>query len=435
VAVGPSALENLAMSAIFSRQPSCRHCSTPLSLVMADLGTTPIANDYIKPEALDHAEARYPLRVFVCQSCWLVQLEDFIQPDDVFSPHYAYQSSMSESWLKHARHYAEFIIKKLALGPQSHVVELASNDGYLLQYFKSSGVPITGIEPAKEVARIAREKRGVPTIESFFTEAEAKHLLGTIGSADLIVANNVLAHVPDINDFVLGVRTLLKPTGTATFEFPHLLNLLEFCQFDTIYHEHFSYLSLKAIEAILARAQLKAFHVEELSTHGGSLRLYVTHQTAPFDETSELHNLRKKEERARLDQDAPYLAFFSKVEAAKKQLIELLNKIKTDEKSIAAYGAPAKGNTLLNYCGIGRELIDFTVDRAPSKQGKYLPGSRIPILSPEAIAERKPDYVLILPWNLKSEITASLDYIRSWGGQFIVPIPTPTILDWSGNDC
>jgi 2-polyprenyl-3-methyl-5-hydroxy-6-metoxy-1,4-benzoquinol methylase len=433
MAIGPSAMEKLAMSAIPRPPPLCRHCSASLDRVMADLGTTPVANDYIEPDRLNIAEPLYPLRAFVCQSCWLVQLEDFVKPNEVFSPHYAYQSSMSESWLEHARRYAIDIIEKLALDAQSHVVEIASNDGYLLQYFKSAGVRITGIEPAQDVARIAREKRGISTIETFFSEIEAKHLLNSIGSADLIIANNVLAHVPNINDFVSGVRTLLKPNGTATFEFPHVLNLLKYCQFDTIYHEHFSYLSLIALEAILARAELKAFHGEELATHGGSLRVYVTHRETRFDETSQLQNLRKKEHAAQLDQIGPYLAFSARIGAVKRQLIELLNRLKVEGKTIAAYGAPAKGNTLLNYCGIGRELIDFTVDRAPSKQGKVLPGSRIPILSPDAIAEHKPDYVLILPWNLTSEITKSLHHIRAWGGQCIVPIPTPRLLDWSGN--
>jgi len=430
MAVGPRTVENLVTIAMTDHAPLCRHCHTPLMLVMADLGKTPIANDYLDAEALTKPEPTYPLRAFVCGACRLVQLEDFVQPGDVFAPHYAYQSSMSDSWLAHARAYANQMVVNLHLGPLSHIVEIASNDGYLLQYFKAAGIPVTGIEPASHVAHIAREQRGVPTLETFFGEAEAKKLRVSIGAADLMVANNVLAHVPKINDFVAGFRELLKPNGIATFEFPHLLNLLELCQFDTIYHEHFSYLSLKALEPIFAMAGLRVFDGEALPTHGGSLRLYVSHINAGFEETQSLKAIRAKELSAGLDTDAPYLAFAAKVARIKQELLALLHELKAKGKTIAAYGAPAKGNTLLNFCGIGRELIDFTVDRAPSKQGKYLPGSHIPILSPTVITERKPDYILLLPWNLKTEITAEFAFIREWGGRFIIPIPMPAILEW-----
>lgn len=409
--------------------PTCRHCETPLELVFADLGETPIANDYLDANDLTRPEPRYPLRAFVCRSCRLVQLEDFVRADAVFRADYAYQSSMSDSWLAHAERYAQMMIAKRHLGPDSSVVEIASNDGYLLHYFKAAGIPVTGIEPAAMVARIARETRGIPTIEAFFGEAEASRLKAQIGPADVITANNVLAHVPDINDFVKGFRILLKPNGVATFEFPHLLNLIELGQFDTIYHEHFSYLSLLAFEHIFAEADLRVYDAEELPTHGGSLRLYVCHTEAHFDETPTLQTIRNKEAAAELGTDRPYRELATKVITTKQALIDLLSNLKAQGKSIAAYGAPAKGNTLLNFCGIGTDLIDFTVDRAQSKQGRYLPGSHIPILSPDAILERKPDIVLILPWNLKNEISLQLSVIREWGGRFMVPIPVPQLLD------
>lgn len=416
------------------QSPQCRHCKTPLDLVVADLGKTPIANDYLEAEALNRLEPRYPLRAFVCRSCRLVQLEDFVRADTVFRADYAYQSSMSDSWLAHAERFADKMIAEQQLSPDSTVIEIASNDGYLLQYFKAAGIPVTGIEPAAMVARIAREKRGIPTIEAFFGAAEANRLRGQGTAADLMIANNVLAHVPDINDFVAGFRILLKADGVATFEFPHLLNLIQLGQFDTIYHEHFSYLSLLALEHIFAHAGLRVFDAEELSTHGGSLRLYVCHSESGFDETPALQTIRAKEAAAELGTDRPYLELAAKAQETKQALIALLSKLKAEGKSIAAYGAPAKGNTLLNYCGIGTDLIEFTVDRALSKQGRYLPGSHIPILSPDAIMARKPDLVLILPWNLTNEISQQLSFIREWGGHFIVPIPTPQLLDESSHD-
>ena len=413
------------------RDPSllCRHCKTPLDLVVADLGETPIANDYLEAADLKRPEPRYPLRAFVCRSCRLVQLEDFVRADSVFRADYAYQSSMSDSWLAHAERYAQIMIAKRHLGSESSVIEIASNDGYLLQYFKAAGMAVTGVEPAAMVARIARETRGIPTIEAFFGEAEANRLKAKIGPADLMVANNVLAHVPDINDFVAGFRLLLKPDGVATFEFPHVLNLIQLGQFDTIYHEHFSYLSLLAGEKIFARAGLRVFDAEMLPTHGGSLRLYVCNKEAPIDETPSLQTIRNREAEAELGSDRPYLDLAAKARATKQALIALLSELKTQGKRIAAYGAPAKGNTLLNYCGIGTDFIDFTVDRALSKQGHFLPGSHIPILSPEAIAFHKADIVLILPWNLKAEISHQLSFIREWGGRLMVPIPTPQLLD------
>jgi SAM-dependent methyltransferase len=403
-------------------------------MVFADLGETPIANDYLEAADLNRPEPRFPLRAFVCRSCRLVQLEDFVRADTVFRGDYAYQSSMSDSWLAHAEQYAAKMIAEYHLCPDHSVIEIASNDGYLLQYFKAAGIPVTGIEPAAMVAQIAREKRGIPTIEAFFGKAEANRLRGQIGAADIMVANNVLAHVPDINDFVMGFRILLKPEGVATFEFPHLLNLIQYGQFDTIYHEHFSYLSLLAFEHIFARAGLRVFDAEELATHGGSLRLYVCHHEAAFHETPTLQAIRDKEAEAELGTDRPYLDLAAKAQATKQALIALLSELKSQGKRIAAYGAPAKGNTLLNFCGIGTDLIEFTVDRALSKQGRYLPGSHIPILSPDAIMARKPDLVLILPWNLTKEISHNLSFIREWAGRFIVPIPTPQLLDESTHD-
>jgi len=425
-------LENLVNNAMATKSapsPHCRHCNAGLDLPFADLGETPIANDFIAADELHQIEPRYPLRAYVCRSCRLVQLEDFVRADRVFRADYAYQSSMSSSWLAHAQHYVEDMIAALNLGSKSHVVEIASNDGYLLQYFKVAGIPVTGVEPAASVAKIARDQRGIPTIEAFFGEFEARKLRETIGPADLIAANNVLAHVPDINDFVAGFRTLLKPEGMATFEFPHLLNLMKLGQFDTIYHEHFSYLSLIALERVFGKAGLRAFDAKRLPTHGGSLRLFVCLTEATFSETEALNAIRHQEKQAGLDTDAAYLAFAEKPRTTKSALLALLGSLKQQGKMIAAYGAPAKGNTLLNYCGVSTDLIDFTVDRAPSKQGRFLPGSRIPIYAPEAIAARKPDFIVILPWNLVSEITNDLAYIRAWGGRFILPMPVPHLLD------
>jgi len=412
-----------------SPQPTCRHCQAPLELVFADLGTMPVANDYLDAGSLTNPEPSYPLRAFVCRSCRLVQLEDFVPAEHVFGADYAYQSSMSDSWLAHAAHYAKTMIANENLDTNSRVIEIASNDGYLLQFFKKANIPVLGIEPATNVAQIARNKHGIPTIEAFFGVAEAERVKHSHGPADLLIANNVLAHVPDINDFVKGFQILLKPEGVITFEFPHVLNLITLGQFDTIYHEHFSYLSLLALEHVLTAAGLRAFDVDELPTHGGSLRVLAGHIGSPHSETARLQAVRDKERDARLDTDFPYLDLAAKAEHTKRALKTLLDDFKRQGKHIAAYGAPAKGNTLLNYCSIDEDIIAFTVDRAESKQGRYLPGSHIPILHPQAIAEHKPDIVLILPWNLCDEITEQFAFIKEWGGRFVVPIPFPRLLD------
>jgi SAM-dependent methyltransferase len=408
---------------------SCRHCGTPLSLRFADLGSTPISNDFLSAEQITSGEPFYPLCVYVCRTCRLVQLQDFFRSDDLFREDYAYFSSMSSSWLQHAERYAEAMCARFGFAAQSRVVEVASNDGYLLQYFKARGVPVLGIEPSLSVAKAAIDERQVPTIVKFFGTETAQALKTEGFAADLIAANNVLAHVPAINDFVAGFAVLLKPEGVATFEFPHLLQLIGQNQFDTIYHEHFSYLSLLAAERILVSCGLRVFDVEKLPTHGGSLRLFVCLADAHHDEQPSVAQIRSEEKDAGLERDRVYIEFEERVRETKRSLLTLLIDLKRQGKRIAAYGAPAKGNTLLNYCGIGSDMIDFTVDRSPYKQGRFLPGSRLPIYAPAMIDEVKPDYVLILPWNLKDEITAQLASVRSWGGKFIVPIPRAQVLD------
>jgi SAM-dependent methyltransferase len=409
-------------------EPKCRHCGAPLTLVFADLGSTPISNDFLSAAQVNGPDPFYPLRAFVCQSCRLVQLQDFFRSDDLFREDYAYFSSYSPSWLKHAETYASRMTQRFGLGAGSMVVEIASNDGYLLQYFKAAGVPVLGVEPSASVAKMAVEERGIPTVERFFGVNTARDLLEQGHAADLMAANNVLAHVPAINDFVTGLAVLLKPGGVATFEFPHLLNLIRLNQFDTIYHEHFSYLSLLAVRRILERNGLRVFDVEVLATHGGSLRVFACRPGAAHAEQPGVQTVIAAELAAGLDQDAVYVAFGEQVRETKRALLELLIRLKRQGKRIVGYGAPAKGNTLLNYCGIGTDMLDFTVDRSPYKQGRFLPGTRLPILDPSAIDDVRPDYVLILPWNLREEITAQLASIRRWGGQFIVPIPTATIV-------
>ncbi|MBA1158180.1 class I SAM-dependent methyltransferase [Microvirga mediterraneensis] len=409
--------------------PPCRHCGTALKLTFADLGSTPISNDFLSAEQVNGPDPFYPLRAFVCQECRLVQLQDFFRSDDLFREDYAYFSSFSPSWLQHAERYAADMAERFNLTPQSHVVEVASNDGYLLQYFKKRGISVLGVEPSRSVADVAVAERQIPTVVQFFGVDTARALLADGHAADVMSANNVLAHVPDINDFVGGFTVLLKPNGVVTFEFPHLLNLIRLNQFDTIYHEHFSYLSLLAVERILAKNGLRAFDVEELPTHGGSLRVFACRPEAIHAEQSGLSAIRAKEAEAGLDRDEVYLAFGERVRETKRSLLELLIRLKREGKHIVGYGAPAKGNTLLNYCGIGTDMLDFTVDRSPYKQGRFLPGTRLPILDPAAIDQARPDYVLILPWNLKEEITEQLASIRSWGGRFIVPIPVATVLD------
>jgi SAM-dependent methyltransferase len=406
----------------------CRHCRTPLRLIVADLGSTPVSNDFLTPETVNGPEPFYPLRAYVCEACRLVQLHDFFRSDDVFRADYAYFSSYSASWLKHAERYAARMTERLRLGATSLVVEVASNDGYLLQYFKAAGIPVLGVEPSGSVAKVAREERHIPTLEIFFGESTAKQLVAEGHRADLTAANNVLAHVPDINDFVRGFAILLKDEGVATFEFPHLANLLAKNQFDTIYHEHFSYLSLLACERIFAAQGLRIFDVEELPTHGGSLRLYACLTSATHAEGPGLAAVRAKESAMGLDTDAAYTGYAEQVRETKRTLLELLIGLKRQGKTIVGYGAPAKGNTLLNYCGIGADMIDFTVDLSPHKQGLFLPGTRLPVLAPDAIRSARPDYVLILPWNLEEEIKEQCAFIREWGGQFIVPIPNARIV-------
>jgi len=418
-----------AMTLIASTQLLCRHCHTPLELVFADLGETPIANDYLDEAALHRPEPRYPLKAFACTACHLVQLQDCVTPQALFRADYAYRSSMSSSWLAHAQNFATLMTERLALTPSSHIIEVGSNDGYLLQYFQDAELRVTGIEPCKDVADIARDTHQIPTLELFLNEATARDIIAERGPADLVIANNVLAHVPAINDFVKGLALLLNPNGVLSLEFPHLLNLIRLGQFDTIYHEHFSYLSLLSVEQILGAAGLRVFDVEELPTHGGSLRVLACHHDADYTEESRVASMRLTEHDAGLDTDAPYRDFQSRIDTTIRALKHLLESLKENGKTIAAYGAPAKGNTLLNSAGLGRELIDFTVDKSPSKQGRYLPGSHLPILAPSAINDEKPDYVVVLPWNIADEIARDLRAFSEWHGQLIIPIPHPRIFD------
>ena len=400
----------------------CRFCGTPLTDTFADLGMSPLSNSYVPPEHGRSMERFYPLHAYACRGCRLVQLEEFESPEHIFSD-YLYFSSYSDSWLKHAARYTERMVERWSLGPQSHVVEIASNDGYLLQWFKERGIPVLGVEPAANVAEVARAK-GISTEVAFFGEATARRLLGEGRAADLIAANNVLAHVPDINDFVEGFRVLLKPQGVITFEFPHLLQLIQHNQFDTIYHEHFSYISLLTAERVLARHGLVLFDVEELPTHGGSLRIFGRHEADVGKPVTEaVHALRRREVEAGLDGDEVYRRFADQVVETKRAVLEFLIGAKRAGKKVVGYGAPAKGNTLLNYCGVRTDMIDFTVDRSPHKQGMLLPGTHIPVKHPDAILEAKPDYLFILPWNLRDEIVEQMQAIRGWGGRFVVPIP------------
>jgi len=367
-------------------------------------------------------EPFYPLHVYVCATCWLVQLEQFTSPHDIFSD-YAYFSSFSDSWLAHAKSYVERITARFALDKHSRVVEIASNDGYLLQNFVTQGVPVLGVEPAANVAEAAKQK-GINTKVAFFGEKTAVELRADGWLADLIIGNNVLAHVPDLNDFVEGLKVLLKPTGLITMEFPHLLRLMEQNQFDTIYHEHFSYFSFLAVEQVFARHGMKLFDVEELSTHGGSLRIYACHdQDGSQPIGPRARELRAREESAGFGRLNHYLSFGEQVMTTKRKLLSFLIAAKQEGKRVAGYGAPAKGNTLLNYCGVRTDLIDYTVDRSPHKQGQFLPGVHIPIHGPDRIRQTRPDYLLILPWNLRDEVMEQMAFIREWGGKFVVPIP------------
>ncbi len=406
---------------------ACRFCGAALTRTFADLGLTPPSNSFVRPEAADLGETFLPLHAFVCGGCFLVQIGEYRSPKAIFEE-YAYFSSFSDSWLAHAKRYTETIGERLGLGPESLVVELASNDGYLLKNFKERGIPCLGVEPAKNVAKAAVEK-GVPTISEFFGTALAKRFVSEGKRANLLLGNNVLAHVPDLNDFVAGMKLLLAPGGTITMEFPHLQRLVEQNQFDTIYHEHFSYFSFVAVERVFAKAGLTLFDVEELPTHGGSLRIYARHAEGdPRPVAEAARALAARERMLGYERLETYDAFAERVRATKRDLLTLLIGLKRGGKRIAGYGAPAKGNTLLNYCGIGPDFIDFTVDRSPHKQGTLLPGTRIPVLAPEALSAAKPDYVLILPWNLRDEIVSQTSYIREWGGKHVVPIPEPAVL-------
>lgn len=406
---------------------TCRFCRQPLEFVFCDLGMSPLANAYVGEEQLHHAESFYPLRAFVCSQCYLVQLEEFESPDAIFSD-YAYFSSYSDSWLEHCRRYTQEVSSRFGLGPTSQVIELASNDGYLLQYFDKAGIPVLGVEPAANVASVAVDK-GIPTLVEFFGVETASRMAASGYSADLLLGNNVLAHVPDLNDFVAGMPLVLKPGGVITMEFPHLLRLMEFNQFDTIYHEHFSYFSLQSVDRVFSHHGLTIFDVDVLPTHGGSLRIYGQHANVlDRPRTSNVTDLLGAEVAAGLEELATYGEFANQVRQSKCDLLEFLITAKREGKQIVGYGAPAKGNTLLNYCGIGRDFVDYTVDRSPAKQGRYLPGTHIPIFSQDQLAKTKPDYVLILPWNIKDEIIERAQFVREWGGKFVTPIPKVEVL-------
>ncbi len=406
---------------------SCRFCGTPLVHTFVDLGMSPLCESYVSASQLNDMEAFYPLRVFVCDRCFLVQLPEHVSPEAIFAE-YAYFSSYADSWVEHARVFTEEMIDRLDLDANSHVVEVASNDGYLLQHFVDRGIPALGIEPAANVAEVAVEK-GIPTLVEFFGRASARGLAEKKKHADLIVGNNVLAQVHDINDFVAGMKTLLKDQGVITMEFPHLMRLVEQNQFDTIYHEHYSYFSLWTAQQIFAAHGLALFDVDELQTHGGSLRIYACHaDDASNPVTSSIACLIDREESAGLRGLAYYWSFDEQVRTTKRKLLDFLIRTKAQRKSIVGYGAPGKGNTLLNYCGIGTDFLDYTVDRNPYKQGKFLPGTHIPIHVPEHITETRPDYVLILPWNVSGEIMDQLTHIRDWGGRFVIPIPEVQVI-------
>lgn len=416
------------MSAFPKRDSPCRFCGQPLATSFADLGMSPVSNAFVKAGHRDRMERFYPLHAFVCDGCRLVQLEQFEPPESLFGDDYAYFSSFSDSWLEHAKRYCEDMARRFSLGPASHVVEIASNDGYLLRNFVAAGIPCLGVEPAANVARAA-EAQGVASLVKFFGAATARELAATGRQADLLLGNNVLAHVPDLNDFVEGLRIALKPGGAITMEFPHLLQLIRENQFDTIYHEHFSYLSLLTVRTIFAAHALRLFDVERLPTHGGSLRIYACHEgNAALPTGPAVPALVEEEQAAGLAGSEAYARFAEQVREAKRSLLEFLIRAKREGRTIVGYGAPAKGNTLLNYCGVRTDFIDYTVDRSPHKQGTYLPGTRIPVHAPERIFETRPDYVLILPWNLREEIVSQMSGIAAWGGRFVVPIPQTRVL-------
>jgi 2-polyprenyl-3-methyl-5-hydroxy-6-metoxy-1,4-benzoquinol methylase len=414
--------ESLVQSGESVCQAHCRFCGEPLASTFVDLGMSPLCESYLSTEQLNQMEPFFPLHVRVCGHCFLVQLEEYVSPEHIFTE-YAYFSSYADTWLQHARRYTELMIDRFKLNETSHIVEVASNDGYLLQYFVKRGIPVMGVEPALNVAQVAIEK-GIPTRVEFFGVGSARQLVSEGKQADLLVGNNVLAQVPDVNDFVEGMRILLKPDGVLTMEFPHLMRLMAENQFDTIYHEHFSYFSFMTAEKIFAAHGLVLFDVEELPTHGGSLRIYGRHAKDTSKPISQrVVELRSRELDAGFATLDVYGAFGEQVKETKRKLLEFLIQAKRAGKSVAGYGAPGKGNTLLNYCGIRTDFVDYTVDRNPYKQGKFLPGTHIPIYHPGRIKATKPDYVLILPWNFKDEIMRQIAYIQDWGGRFVVPIP------------
>lgn len=401
----------------------CRHCGTDLTLPLIDLGSAPPSNAYLTPKTLHAPEKWFPLRVLVCTECWLAQTEDYAGAEELFDADYAYFSSFSTTWLQHAEQYVSEVAERFALGPESHVIEVAANDGYLLQYVKAKGILCLGIEPTTSTATAAREK-GIDIVEEFFGVKLAKTLVAQGKQADLTAANNVLAHVPNINDFVAGFVAILKPQGVATFEFPHLMRLVEQTQFDTIYHEHFSYLSLTTVKRIFDLNGLEVFDVQEISTHGGSLRLFAQRKDAGKREiTPAVESLIALEVQAGIKTQQYYMDFQQRANRIKHDLLAFLIESNRQGKKVMAYGAAAKGNTLLNYAGIRSDLLPSVVDRNPAKQGKYLPGSRVPIVDEAAISQHKPDYVVILPWNLREEVKEQLNYVREWGGQFVTAVP------------
>ena len=418
MALGQAPLEDLGLT------PRCRFCGRPLALTFVDLGASPLANAYLGPEDLDRPETFYPLHARVCEGCWLVQLPAAASPETLFAD-YAYFSSYSDTWLAHCERFAEAAVERFGLGAGSRVIEVASNDGCLLRFFAARGVPVLGIEPAANVAAAA-EVAGIPTVREFFGRRLAAELAARGEQADLLIGINVFAHVPDLDDFTAGLAALLAPAGVLVLEFPHLLRMIEGQQFDTVYHEHFSYFSLTTARAVLAAHGLEVFDVEELSTHGGSLRLLARRAPAGEDggePSGRVAELLERERAAGLCTPEPYRAFGEEAQALKRRLLAFLLDAAGRGRTIAGYGAPAKGNTLLNYCGVGPDLLPYTVDRSPHKQGRYLPGTRIPIHAPERIAETRPDYLWILPWNLREEIASQMAGIREWGGRFVVAVP------------
>jgi hypothetical protein len=413
-------------------QPCCRFSGKPLKHTFVDLGLSPSGNKNVRAEDLNKPEMFFPLRAWVAEDTFLVQLEEFegATAEELFDAGYMYFSSYSDSWLAHAKHYCDAMVQRFGIGPQHQVIEVASNDGYLLRWFKERGIPVMGIEPTLGTAEAARRNHGIESFNVFLGESTAREVVARGYQADLLVGNNVLAHVPDLNDFIIGLRTLLKPTGVLTMEFQHLLKLMRHNEFDTIYHEHFQYLSLLTTELLFAHHGLTIFDVEELPTHGGSLRIYAQHAADKSRPISErVRAVKQSEIEFGLNRIETYQRFGEQVKETKRKLLRLLCELKDAGKRIAGYGAPTKGNMLLNYCGLRTDFIDYVVDRNPHKQGLFTPGTHIPIFAPEEIFETKPDYVLILPWNIKDEVMKQMKGIRDWGGKFVVPIPEPVVVE------